>query len=281
VIVFKTIKTLQTYLNSQKGGGKSIGFVPTMGALHQGHISLIHKSKQENDLTICSIFINPTQFNNAADLEKYPRMASADMKLLAIENCDVLFMPNVLEMYPNGQAKNTEDYGEITHVLEGEKRPGHFDGVITIVSRLFEIVNPNKTYFGQKDYQQCMVVQELVKRHFPKIELFIEPTVRQKEGLALSSRNTRLSEAQQIEALNISKAMFYVKENWGIETIENLIENATKIIETQKSLTIEYFSVCNKTSLKALNGNSGNYKEAVILTAVFCGDIRLIDNLIV
>ncbi len=281
MIVFKTIKTLQTYLNSQKGGGKSIGFVPTMGALHQGHISLIHKSKQENDLTICSIFINPTQFNNAADLEKYPRMASADMKLLAIENCDVLFMPNVLEMYPNGQAKNTEDYGEITHVLEGEKRPGHFDGVITIVSRLFEIVNPNKTYFGQKDYQQCMVVQELVKRHFPKIELFIEPTVRQKEGLALSSRNTRLSEAQQIEALNISKAMFYVKENWGIETIENLIENATKIIETQKSLTIEYFSVCNKTSLKALNGNSGNYKEAVILTAVFCGDIRLIDNLIV
>jgi pantoate--beta-alanine ligase len=184
-------------------------------------------------------------------------------------------------MYPNGQAKNTEDYGEITHVLEGEKRPGHFDGVITIVSRLFEIVNPNKTYFGQKDYQQCMVVQELTKRHFPTIELFIEPTVRQKEGLALSSRNTRLSEAQQIEALNISKAMFFVKENWGTESIENLIAGAIKIIETQKSLSIEYFQVCNKTSLKALNGNSENYKEAVILTAVFCGDIRLIDNLIV
>lgn len=281
MIVFKTIKTLQTYLNTQKGGGKSIGFVPTMGALHQGHISLIQKSKQENDLTICSIFINPTQFNNAADLEKYPRTASADMKLLAIENCDVLFMPNVLEMYPNGQAKNTEDYGEITRVLEGEKRPGHFDGVITIVSRLFEIVNPNKTYFGQKDYQQCMVVQELTKRHYPTIELFIEPTVRQKEGLALSSRNTRLSEAQQKEALNISKAMFFVKENWGTESIENLIAGAIKIIETQKSLTIEYFQVCNKTSLKALNGNSENYKEAVILTAVFCGDIRLIDNLIV
>ncbi|MFZ4799851.1 MAG: pantoate--beta-alanine ligase [Bacteroidia bacterium] len=281
MIVFKTVKTLQTYLNTQKGGGKSIGFVPTMGALHHGHISLIQKSKAETDLTICSIFVNPTQFNNTADLEKYPRTASADMKLLAIENCDVLFMPNVLEMYPNGQAKNTEDYGEITQVLEGEKRPGHFDGVITIVSRLFEIIEPHKTFFGQKDYQQCMVVQELVKRHFPAIELFIEPTVRQKEGLALSSRNARLSEAQQIEALNISKAMFFVKENWGTESIENLIAGAIKIIETQKSLTIEYFTICNKTSLKALNGNSDNYKEAVILTAVFCGDIRLIDNLIV
>ncbi|MCF8429268.1 MAG: pantoate--beta-alanine ligase [Bacteroidia bacterium] len=281
MIVFKTIKTLQTYLNNQKGGGKSIGFVPTMGALHQGHISLILKSKAETDLTISSIFVNPTQFNNPSDLEKYPRTASADMKLLASVKCDVLFMPNVLEMYPNGQVKNTEDYGEITHVLEGEKRPGHFDGVITIVARLFEIIEPTKTFFGQKDYQQCMVVQELIKRHFPKIELKIEPTVRQLDGLALSSRNARLSEGQQKEALNISKAMFFVKENWGTETIENLIASATEIIETNKSLTIEYFQVCNKTSLKALNGSSQNQEDAVILTAVFCGDIRLIDNLIV
>jgi len=281
VIVFKTIKTLQTYLNSQKGSGKSIGFVPTMGALHQGHISLILKSKAENDLTICSIFVNPTQFNNPSDLEKYPRNVSADMKLLAAVKCDVLFMPSVLEMYPNGQTKNTEDYGEITRILEGEKRPGHFDGVITIVSRLFEIIAPHETFFGQKDYQQCLLVQELINRHFPKITFNIEATVRQKNGLALSSRNARLSEAQHKEALAISKSLFYIKENWGNDTIENLIAAAEKIIETQKSLKIEYFKICNRTHLAALSGHSKNYKEAVILTAVFCGDIRLIDNLIV
>jgi pantoate--beta-alanine ligase len=252
-----------------------------MGALHQGHISLILKSKAQTDLTICSIFVNPTQFNNPSDLEKYPRNASADMKLLAAVKCDVLFMPNVLEMYPNGQAKNTEDYGEITRVLEGEKRPGHFDGVITIVSRLFEIIAPHETFFGQKDYQQCLVVQELINRHFPKIVLNIEATVRQTEGLALSSRNARLSEAQQIEALAISKSMFYIKENWGNDSIENLIAAAEKMIETHKSLKIEYFKICNRKNLVALNGNTKNYKEAVILTAVFCGDIRLIDNLIV
>ena len=281
MIVFKTIKTLQTYLNNQKGGGKSIGFVPTMGALHQGHLSLIHKSKAETNITICSIFVNPTQFNNHSDLEKYPRTTTADMKLLANAKCDVLFMPNVMEMYPNSQLKNTEDYGEITKVLEGEKRPGHFDGVITIVSRLFEIIEPHQTYFGQKDYQQCLVVQELVNRHFPKIKLNIEATVRQTDGLALSSRNTRLNEIQQKEALAISKSLFYIKENWGNDSVENLIASAEKIIESQKSLKIEYFKICNKTNLTALNGNSKNYKEAVILTAVFCGDIRLIDNLIV
>ena len=281
MIVFKTIKTLQTYLNNQKGGGKSIGFVPTMGALHQGHISLILKSKAETNITICSIFVNPTQFNNASDLEKYPRNIIADMKLLAIAKCDVLFMPDVMEMYPNGPLKNTEDFGEITKVLEGEKRPGHFDGVITIVSRLFEITEPHQTYFGQKDYQQCLVVQELVNRHFPKITLNIEATVRQTDGLALSSRNTRLNETQQKEALAISKSLFYIKENWGNDSVENLIAAAEKMIESQKSLKIEYFKICNKTNLTALNGNSKNYKEAVILTAVFCGDIRLIDNLIV
>jgi pantoate--beta-alanine ligase len=252
-----------------------------MGALHQGHLSLIHKSKAETNITICSIFVNPTQFNNSSDLEKYPRTTTADMKLLANAKCDVLFMPDVMEMYPNGQLKNTEDYGEITKVLEGEKRPGHFDGVITIVSRLFEIIEPHQTYFGQKDYQQCLVVQELVNRHFPKITFNIEATVRQKDGLALSSRNTRLNETQQKEALAISKSLFYIKENWGNDSVENLIAAAEIMIESQKSLKIEYFKICNKTNLTALNGNSKNYKEAVILTAVFCGDIRLIDNLIV
>jgi pantoate--beta-alanine ligase len=281
VIVFKTINELQTYLNHEKGSGKSIGFVPTMGALHRGHISLIEKSLAKTDLTICSIFVNPTQFNNAADLDKYPRTAANDMKLLASINCVVLFMPSVLEMYPNGQGKNTEDYGTITQIYEGEKRPGHFDGVITIVSKFFEIIKPNKTFFGQKDFQQCMVVKELINRHYNDIELFIEPTTRQTDGLAMSSRNTRLSHQQQTEALAISKALFWVDENWGKYTIEVLLENAKILINKEKSLSIEYFDICNHISLQKLTGHSNQYTEAVIVTAVFCGEVRLIDNLIV
>ena len=281
MIVFKTINELQTYLNHEKGSGKSIGFVPTMGALHRGHISLIEKSLAKTDLTICSIFVNPTQFNNAADLDKYPRTAANDMKLLASINCVVLFMPSVLEMYPNGQGKNTEDYGTITQIYEGEKRPGHFDGVITIVSKFFEIIKPNKTFFGQKDFQQCMVVKELINRHYNDIELFIEPTTRQTDGLAMSSRNTRLSHQQQTEALAISKALFWVDENWGKYTIEVLLENAKILINKEKSLSIEYFDICNHISLQKLTGHSNQYTEAVIVTAVFCGEVRLIDNLIV
>ncbi len=281
VIVFKTINELQTYLNYEKGSGKSIGFVPTMGALHRGHISLIEKSLAQTDLTICSIFVNPTQFNNATDLDKYPRTAADDMKLLASVNCDVLFMPSVLEMYPNGQSKNTEDYGPITQVFEGEKRPGHFDGVITIVAKFFDIIKPNKTFFGQKDYQQCMVVNELINRHYKEIEILIEPTVRQADGLAMSSRNTRLNESQQTEALAISKALFWVNDNWGKFTIAELLENAKKLIVNEKSLTIEYFDICNRINLEKLTGHSNQYTQAVIVTAVFCGEVRLIDNLIV
>ena len=281
VIVFKTINELKNYLNDQKGSGKTLGFVPTMGALHQGHISLIQKSLTQTDITICSIFVNPTQFNNSIDLEKYPRTTAEDMKLLAAANCDVLFIPSVLEMYPNGQIKNTEDYGSITNIFEGEKRPGHFDGVITIVSRFFEIINPNQTFFGQKDYQQCMVVHELINRHFKTIKLYIEPTVRQNDGLAMSSRNSRLNKSELLEALAISKALFYVKENWGSYEINDLIHEARNIIQSVGILKIEYFEICNKITLERLSGHSNQYDDAVVVTAVFCGDVRLIDNLIV
>jgi len=281
VIVIKTTKELQNYLNGQKRDGKTIGFVPTMGALHEGHLSLIKKSMAETDITVCSIFVNPTQFNNSTDLEKYPIKPAEDFQLLAQQNCTDLFMPSVLEMYPNGQIKNIEDYGNITKVFEGEKRPGHFDGVITVVSIFLEIIKPNKTFFGQKDYQQCLVVKNLINKNFPEISLFIEPTLRNENGLALSSRNAHLLKHELSEAEAISKALFSIKENWGLNTIEQLIENARNIISEKKSLKIEYLNICNLNDLSILSGNSSNYDEAVILTAVFCGEVRLIDNLIV
>ncbi len=281
VIVFKTVQAVQNYVNEQKAKGLSIGFVPTMGALHAGHISLINKSVQETNICICSIFVNPTQFNNITDLEKYPKTADADIKLLLEAGCHVLFMPPVEEMYPTGLLKNTEDFGLITTLLEGEKRPGHFDGVKTIVAKLFDIVKPTKTFFGQKDYQQVMVVAELIKRHYPTIQLCIEPTVRHEDGLAMSSRNVRLNKMQREEATAISKAMFYIQENWGLHTIEQLVQNALIFIGANKSLQVEYFNVYNSETLELLSGNSSAHLKAVILAAVFCGEVRLIDNLII
>lgn len=281
VIVYKTIKELQNYLFNLKAGGKTIGFVPTMGALHQGHMSLIQKSLLETNVTVCSIFVNPTQFNNQDDLNKYPRTAAADLKLLAVNNCHVVFMPNVTEMYPDGFTTNHDDYGIITSILEGEKRPGHFDGVITVVGKLFEIVKPNKAFFGQKDFQQCMVVNELIKKHFSDIQLCIEPTIRQNDGLALSSRNARLTADKRNEALNISKALFWIKQNWGKFSIQELKDTASKLMIENTNLIIEYLEICEYDTLLPLVGHSNHCNEAVVLTAVFCGDIRLIDNIIV
>lgn len=281
MIVFKTVQAVQNYVNEQKAKGLSIGFVPTMGALHPGHISLINKCVQETDTCICSIFVNPTQFNNSADLEKYPKTADADIKLLLETDCQVLFMPPVEEMYPEGLLKNTEDFGLITTVLEGEKRPGHFDGVKTIVAKLFDIIKPDKAFFGQKDYQQVMVVAELIKRHYPAIELYLVPTVRHEDGLAMSSRNVRLNKIQREEATAISKAMFYIQENWGLYTIEQLVQNALIIIGANKSLQVEYFNIYNSQTLELLKGNSADYSHAVVLAAVFCGEVRLIDNLVI
>ena len=168
MISFTTVNDLSAYIREIKPT-KTIGFVPTMGALHQGHISLIKQSKKLCEITICSIFVNPTQFNNPSDLENYPRLLENDMKLLLENGCDVLFHPNVAQIYPDGLLKNEEDYGQVVRVFEGLHRPGHFDGVITVVASLFDIVKPNKSFFGQKDYQQCMVVAELIKRNSHKL----------------------------------------------------------------------------------------------------------------
>ena len=281
VIVFKTVRGIQNYLIEQKAKGFSIGFVPTMGALHQGHIALMAKSIKETDITVCSIFVNPTQFNNISDLEKYPKAVDSDMKLLIEVGCHVLFLPSVAEMYPDGPIINTEDYGLVTQVLEGEKRPGHFDGVKTIVAKLFDAISPNKTFFGQKDYQQAMVVAELIKRHYPHIQLFIEPTVRHTDGLAMSSRNMRLTKTQREEATIISKSLLYIQENWGSNTIELLVQQALQMMATSKSLRIEYFNVYHSKTLELLSGDSALQAHAVVLVAAFSGEVRLIDNWVI
>jgi pantoate--beta-alanine ligase len=276
VISFTTVNDLSAYIREIKPT-KTIGFVPTMGALHQGHISLIEQSKQLCDITICSIFVNPTQFNNASDLENYPRLIENDMKLLLENGCDILFHPTVNQMYPNGLEKNKEDYGPVVKVFEGLHRPGHFDGVITVVARLFDIVKPQKSFFGQKDYQQCMVVAEFIRRKFPEIELHICPILREKSGLAMSSRNLRLNDIEKSDALLIYKALEYIKSEFDKKDLSQLIEEAKQIIGSSKLLSIEYLDVANAENLESIVNTK---TKAVALAAVHCGPVRLIDNIL-
>jgi pantoate--beta-alanine ligase len=276
VISFTTVNDLSAYIREIKAT-KTIGFVPTMGALHQGHISLIEQSKKYCDITVCSIFVNPTQFNNASDLENYPRLIENDMKLLLENGCDVLFQPNVGEMYPNGLQKNEEDYGQVVSLYEGLHRPGHFDGVITVVARLFDIVKPHKSFFGQKDYQQCMVVAELIKRKFPEIELHICPILRETSGLAMSSRNLRLNDSEKSDAFLIYRALEHIKSEFGHKDLRILIEEAKQIINASSLLSIEYLDAANAINLKPIENSN---TKAVALAAVHCGPVRLIDNVL-
>jgi pantoate--beta-alanine ligase len=278
VIFSQTISSLQGVLASQNLQNSSIGFVPTMGALHDGHLSLIRKAKLENDFVVCSIFVNPTQFNNSSDLKAYPRTIEADMKLLASENCDLLFFPAVEEMYPNSLKKESaDDYGHFIHVLEGKHRPGHFDGVVTIVNKLFSLVNPNQVYFGQKDYQQCLVVKELIRRNHPQIIFHQCEVVREADGLAMSSRNVRLSESGRISALKLSKALFHLQQNWKSNSWKLEHQKAIEMILADGRLELEYFEIADKNTLEKLSDFS---HDAVCLVAANCGATRLIDNVL-
>lgn len=278
MIFSQTISSLQGVLASQNLQNSSIGFVPTMGALHEGHLSLIRKAKLENDFVVCSIFVNPTQFNNSSDLKAYPRTIEADMKLLAAENCDLLFFPGVEEMYPDSlQKESADDYGHFIHVLEGKHRPGHFDGVVTIVNKLFSLVKPNQVYFGQKDYQQCLVVKELIRRNYPKIIFHQCEVVRESDGLAMSSRNVRLSESERKSALQLSKALFFIQQNWNVKSWQVNQQKAIEMILADGLLELEYFEIADMESLEKLGEFSSN---AVCLVAVNCGATRLIDNVL-
>jgi pantoate--beta-alanine ligase len=277
MLIFKKISQLQGYLTQIRARGKNVGFVPTMGALHNGHLSLVEASKKRCDYTICSIFVNPTQFNDKSDLERYPRMPEQDTKLLENVYCDALFMPDVAEVYKDNETAHF-DFGYLDKILEGEHRPGHFTGVAQIVKRLFEIVKPDVAFFGEKDYQQAMIVKALVKQMNSPIQIVTCPTTREFDGLAMSSRNTLLKGQDRAAAGLIPKIMQKAKEITLSSGINEAKDYVNKEVTSNKLMKLDYYEICEAESLKILSELKPNTK-AVSLIALYVGQIRLIDNL--
>ena len=276
--IFYEITPLKKKLAALKSQSKKIGFVATMGALHAGHISLVETSNRENDITVVSIFVNPTQFNNKEDLEKYPRNTEADIRLLEDNECDIVFIPSVEEMYPEEDTRVFE-LGSVAEVMEGKFRPGHFNGVCQIVSKLLDIISPDNAYFGQKDYQQIAVVKAMVKKYMPKFKGNIVPCPikREADGLALSSRNSHLNPEQRKSAVLISKTLFKVKEmSDNGATQKEITDFVKKNIATDANLCLEYVEIADKDTLLPVEGNLP--VNAVVCVTVFDGSTRLIDN---
>ncbi|MCI0920890.1 pantoate--beta-alanine ligase [Sphingobacterium rhinopitheci] len=277
--IFKTQEALKSYLDEHRSSNKKIALVPTMGALHNGHLSLIEAANKTADITVCSIFVNPTQFNDPADLEKYPKPIEQDISLLMAAQCDVLFLPSVAEMYPQNDPEWHMELGQLDTIWEGEKRPGHFQGVTQIVYKLFTLVQPDLAYFGQKDFQQVMVIQKMIDIKKLPITIVIHPIVRDGNGLALSSRNTRLSEEGKHKALILYKTLTWVKEHIDSKTISALEKDALEIIGTEKTATLEYFAICETRSLEKVQKIEPS-KKYVALIVVWIEGVRLIDNMI-
>ncbi|MCU7550752.1 pantoate--beta-alanine ligase [Chitinophagaceae bacterium LB-8] len=276
MIIFKESSRINSHLQSLKKDGKRIGFVPTMGALHPGHLSLINTCKSENDITVCSIFVNPTQFNNQEDYINYPVTIENDVKLLIESGCDILFLPPASQVYPKDYQKKHYDLGNIENILEGFYRPGHFQGVCQVVDRLLTIVDPQALYMGRKDYQQCMVIQkllELTKRQ--SLQLRICPTQRETDGLAMSSRNLRLNKEERKQALNISKVLNFMKKEIEHLPIPQIKEIAVKELE-KDGFVVDYIEISDAQTLEPASSNS---KPLVGLIAASLNKVRLIDNM--
>ena len=279
MIIFKTTAALSAHTTALQATGKTIGFVPTMGALHQGHLSLIAASQADNNYTLCSIFINPTQFNNPEDFNLYPVTVEKDIEQLVAAGCDFLFMPSVDEIYPSGHVKKHFDLGELEHILEGHYRPGHFQGVCEVVDRLLTITNPERLYLGQKDYQQCMVIKKLIEitgRQQPQLK-FVN-TKRENSGLAMSSRNLRLNETEKESALAIIDALHYIKKEWPVTPVAAIKEVAAAMLQ-QKGFAIDYVEISDAENLQPLLRFDSN-KKAIALIAATLGNVRLIDNML-
>ena len=277
--IFYYINSLQDFLKSQRKMGRSIGLVPTMGALHKGHLSLIDASKIQNDLTVCSIFVNPTQFNNQQDLAVYPRTLEADCQMLESVNCDVVFSPNAQDIYPT--LPNLKfDFGDLERVMEGKFRLGHFNGVGIVVSKLFNIIQPDNAYFGQKDLQQCAIINRLVKDLSYNLKLNVCPTQRETDGLAMSSRNRNLTPEQRKIApaiyKSLQKAVELLKNKNSSESVKLLIVNQLDNIE---GIKVEYFEISDFETLQPINELSEG--KTALCIAAFMGTTRLIDNVII
>ncbi|MCC7246712.1 MAG: pantoate--beta-alanine ligase [Saprospiraceae bacterium] len=278
--IFRKVKDLQTCLEQEREAGRHIGFAPTMGALHDGHLELIRMAKRDETFTVASIFVNPTQFNDPKDLEKYPRMPEKDAELLLSVHCDALFMPTVDEVYPPGKDLTLHlDFGALATVMEGEFRPGHFQGMATVVNRLLDIVKPDKLYMGQKDYQQLCIVRNMIGQLQLPVELVMCPTVREADGLAMSSRNLRLTPDMRAAAPIIYASLQALKTEFKKEPAAVVIQKATDRI-AGAGLRPEYVEVVNGITLQSVQ-NWHDAELIVACVAAFAGEIRLIDNLVV
>lgn len=275
--IYRKISDLQKEIFVFRQKGSSIGFVPTMGALHQGHLSLIEKAKQENDIVICSIFVNPFQFNNKDDFKNYPHTEDVDIRMLNEKNCDLLFLPSEKEIYPKTD-HIFFNFGNLEKVMEGKFRKGHFQGVAKIVKRFFEIISPDRAYFGEKDFQQLLVIKELARQYFPAIDIISCPIQRETDGLALSSRNMRLTIEERKFAPLIYKTLLEVKEKVGKVSIIELKNWVEKKINSHPLMKLEYFEISDIETLQPLE-KWEDTKKCIACIAIFIGNVRLIDNL--
>ena len=275
--VFHHRREINQHIASLKKAGKSIGFVPTMGALHPGHISLLRHARQQNEFTVVSIFVNPTQFNNKEDLVRYPRALDTDLPLLEKEGCDFVFVPDEKEMYPEPDLR-VFSFGNLDKVMEGKFRPGHFNGVAQIVTKLFDTVNPDRAYFGQKDLQQLAIIRKLTSDCRYPVEIVACPIVREADGLAMSSRNTRLSPEERQHAPLISKTLLKARETGTSVSPESLKKTVIDAIDKDPFLQVEYFEIVDDKTLQRIKSwDSPGIKIGCI--AVHSGKVRLLDNI--
>ncbi len=274
--LFRTVQEFKETLKREREAGKNVGFVPTMGALHQGHLSLVAQASAQCSCVVVSIFVNPTQFNNPVDLQRYPRVLEADLQLLENTGCHYVFAPSVEEIYPVPDNRQF-DFGSLDKVMEGEHRPGHFNGVAQVVSKLFDIVEPHKAFFGLKDFQQLAIIKNLVTQLAYKIEIIPCPIVREPDGLAMSSRNQLLTPEQRTNAAHISKVLFKAKEMVVQNSVEQVKAWVSRTIDENPYLQTEYFEIVDDTLLQSVS----NWKPGCNIVgciAVHCGEVRLIDN---
>jgi pantoate--beta-alanine ligase len=279
MIIFKHIKDLAEFLKLQKQKGSTIGFAPTMGALHNGHISLMLNAKAQNTICVSSIFVNPTQFNQASDFEKYPITLEKDINMLEKNGCDILFLPSVKEMYPEGLDHLPHyELGYLETVLEGKYRPGHFQGVCQVVHRLLNIVQPHNFYLGQKDYQQCMVIKKMIALEGLPVQVTIASTVREADGLAMSSRNMRLNAEERKQAVKIFETLSFIKKEIKPGYMEDFKARAVHYLSAE-NFKVDYVEIASADNLAILSNWDGT-KKIVALAAAYLNEVRLIDNLI-
>lgn len=280
MILLKKANDLRNYIDSQRKNGKPIGFIPTMGALHQGHISLIEAAKSRNQLTVCSIFVNPTQFNDPSDFEKYPVTTDTDIAQLLAAGNDVLFLPELDEIYPAGiKPIRIYELGQLETILEGKYRPGHFQGVCQVVHRLLDIVQPDLLFLGQKDYQQCMVISRLIELtgYADRITIQVCPTLREKDGLAMSSRNRRLSVKDRHTATTIFRTLSFIQQHLRPGDLTALHNKAVAALSAA-GFRVDYVSISDARTLHPCTDWDGQ-QQLVALVAAFLDEVRLIDNL--